>query len=172
MNTIHSPSVLNSSAAATWIPVCLPKFNPSGFVNAYVNFLGTDDPVFSAPVTPANEDAPSDPLAEHITPEPPPITGLALICVSAGGDFEAIRAWGDSAAQVSFNLIYLCSVAHTVQSVSGLTASSPVSRLTSAPARLSTLSEHSQSLAYGTSCIRVGHTYSSPVHGGRIRMRT
>jgi vacuolar fusion protein MON1 len=112
MNTIHSPSVLNSSAAATWIPVCLPKFNPSGFVNAYVNFLGTDDPIFSAPVTPANEDAPSDPPAEHTTPDPPPISGLALICVSAGGDFEAIRAWGDSAAQVSFILVCLCSVAH------------------------------------------------------------
>jgi hypothetical protein len=37
----------------------------------------------------------------HASPvtEPFPLTGLALICVSAGGDFDAIRAWGDSAAE-------------------------------------------------------------------------
>ena len=36
LNTIHSPSIYNSPANASWIPVCLPKFNPSGFVNAYI----------------------------------------------------------------------------------------------------------------------------------------
>jgi hypothetical protein len=87
MNTIHSPAVLNSSAAASWLPVCLPKFNPAGFVNAYVHFLGADDPAFAAPPTEAA--APPDPAQTH---------GLALVCVSAGGDFDAIRAWGDGVA--------------------------------------------------------------------------
>jgi hypothetical protein len=92
MNTVHSPSVLNSSATASWLPVCLPKFNPAGFVNAYVHFLGADDPAFSAPPTPTPDgDAPAP-------PDPAPEHGLALVCVSAGGDFEAIRAWGAAAA--------------------------------------------------------------------------
>ncbi|KAF9046459.1 vacuolar fusion protein MON1 [Panaeolus papilionaceus] len=43
LNTIHSPSVVNSLASASWIPVCLPKFNSSNFVNACINFLRKDD---------------------------------------------------------------------------------------------------------------------------------
>ncbi|EED82311.1 predicted protein [Postia placenta Mad-698-R] len=43
VNTIHSPSIINSSAAASWLPVCLPKFNSAAFVNAYVMFLRKED---------------------------------------------------------------------------------------------------------------------------------
>ncbi|EDR13724.1 uncharacterized protein LACBIDRAFT_245305 [Laccaria bicolor S238N-H82] len=43
LNTLHSPSILNSPASASWIPFCLPKFNPSGFVNAFIAFLRKDD---------------------------------------------------------------------------------------------------------------------------------
>ncbi|KAJ6585164.1 vacuolar fusion protein MON1 [Mycena capillaripes] len=43
LNTIHAPSILNSPASASWIPVCLPKFNPAGFVNAYISFPRKDD---------------------------------------------------------------------------------------------------------------------------------
>ncbi|KAF8967063.1 vacuolar fusion protein MON1 [Flammula alnicola] len=45
LNTLHSPSIYNSPANASWIPVCLPKFNPAGFVNAYITFLRKDDAV-------------------------------------------------------------------------------------------------------------------------------
>lgn len=43
INTIQSSSVVNSSAAASWLPICLPKFNPAAFVNAYVTFLRRKD---------------------------------------------------------------------------------------------------------------------------------
>ncbi|GJE86335.1 trafficking protein Mon1-domain-containing protein [Phanerochaete sordida] len=54
INTVHSPSIINSSAAASWLPICLPKFNPGAFVNAYVSFLrrGDDHQQPQAPVTP------------------------------------------------------------------------------------------------------------------------
>jgi hypothetical protein len=142
LNTIHSPSILNSSASASWLPVCLPKFNPSGFLNVYVNFLGdtnassTDEPrgethiprVSSPPMDNGNIGTPMGNIAEtagtehtsgadnittsshpssasslssaSITPPSehvPP--GIALLCVSSGGDFEAIRDWGDAVAR-------------------------------------------------------------------------
>lgn len=43
INTVLSSSSVNSSAAASWLPVCLPKFNPAAFVNAYVTFLRRKD---------------------------------------------------------------------------------------------------------------------------------
>ncbi|KAL0961249.1 hypothetical protein HGRIS_006211 [Hohenbuehelia grisea] len=42
LNTIHNPSILHSPASVSWIPVCLPKFNPSGFVNTYISYLRRD----------------------------------------------------------------------------------------------------------------------------------
>ncbi|KAF9049532.1 DUF254-domain-containing protein [Hymenopellis radicata] len=44
MNTVHNPSIYNSPASASWIPICLPKFNPSGFLNVYIAFLQREDP--------------------------------------------------------------------------------------------------------------------------------
>ncbi|KAF8908989.1 vacuolar fusion protein MON1 [Gymnopilus junonius] len=72
MNTIHSPSIYNSPASASWVPVCLPKFNPAVFVNAYIAFLRKDD---------------SEGLNE---------SGVALVCINGGGDLEAVRSWFDS----------------------------------------------------------------------------
>ncbi|KJA17429.1 hypothetical protein HYPSUDRAFT_146508, partial [Hypholoma sublateritium FD-334 SS-4] len=72
LNTIHSPSIYNSPANASWIPVCLPKFNPTGFVNAYITFLRRDD---------------TEGLNE---------SGIALVCVSGGGELDLIRNWCDS----------------------------------------------------------------------------
>lgn len=43
INTIQSSSVVNSSASASWLPICLPKFNQAAFVNAYVTFLRRKD---------------------------------------------------------------------------------------------------------------------------------
>ncbi|KAI0755027.1 trafficking protein Mon1-domain-containing protein [Daedaleopsis nitida] len=79
MNTIHSPSILNNSAAASWLPVCLPKFNSAAFVNAYVIFLPRSD---AAPQTPSEE-----------------ATGR-LVCVSGSADFEAVRGWADTVSNV------------------------------------------------------------------------
>lgn len=41
INAVHTPSVAANSAS--WLPICLPKFNPQGFVHAYVNFIEADD---------------------------------------------------------------------------------------------------------------------------------
>ncbi|RDX42616.1 DUF254-domain-containing protein [Lentinus brumalis] len=104
VNTVHSPSILNNSAAASWLPVCLPKFNAAAFVNAYVMFLPHGD----VPNTP--QDLPSEGEAESTaassdsddaaSTQSQPI-GIAadrraevgLICVSGNADFEAVRAW-------------------------------------------------------------------------------
>ncbi|KAI0648130.1 trafficking protein Mon1-domain-containing protein [Trametes meyenii] len=116
VNTIHSPSIINSSAAASWLPVCLPKFNSSAFVNAYVTFLprtnGQDTPqVPSSPQGPAenpvhteseelsvSDDASSrESLPVGISSGGP--TDIGLICVSGNADFEAVRGWCDTVSQ-------------------------------------------------------------------------
>ena len=111
VNTIHTPSIINSSASASWLPICLPKFNPSAFVNAYVMFLPRGD----APKTPTSP--PSEGEAETSTTvsesddaassQSLPI-GIAtdrlpeigLICVSGNADFEAVRGWCETVSNV------------------------------------------------------------------------
>jgi hypothetical protein len=110
MNTAHSPSIINSSASASWLPLCLPKYNPSVFVHVFVTFLQSEaysDSGASAPEPKAKSrmspsgDPPSSKLAQEgdsSKTEPPnrdTISGadVGLICVTANGDFEAIRAW-------------------------------------------------------------------------------
>jgi len=41
LNTIHAPSIMNSTTS--WLPICLPKYNMNGFVHAYVSFLRNGD---------------------------------------------------------------------------------------------------------------------------------
>ena len=53
LNTIHAPSIYNNSASASWLPICLPKFNSTGFVNTYVNFVRRDGDSISVPPTSA-----------------------------------------------------------------------------------------------------------------------
>ncbi|KAL1667017.1 DUF254-domain-containing protein [Schizophyllum commune] len=54
LNTVYAPSILNAPASTSWIPLCLPKFNPSGFVNAYISFLSRpDSPPAIIPVQPS-----------------------------------------------------------------------------------------------------------------------
>ena len=108
LNTIHSPSIYNSPANASWIPVCLPKFNPSGFVNAYITFLRRDDTVqLSETVTMSRSQSPepSTPVAaSSVRPdlqEGLNETGIALVCISGGGELDLIRNWCDSAIKVS-----------------------------------------------------------------------
>ncbi|KAI9058311.1 DUF254-domain-containing protein [Trametes sanguinea] len=121
VNTVHSPSIMNSSAAASWLPVCLPKFNPLAFVNAYVMFLpssnGHGTP--ATPATPQTEDSPATEQPSEPNDEEPqsgddvsssaqslPIglasdlsTEVALVCVSGNADFEAVRGWCDTISQ-------------------------------------------------------------------------
>ncbi|KAH8825219.1 trafficking protein Mon1-domain-containing protein [Flagelloscypha sp. PMI_526] len=108
LNTIHQPSIMNNPAPSTWVPVCLPKFNPSGFVNAYISFLRKEEEAGAIPppaplplfnrwnstdvMTASNKSSTSTPPVQQET-------GIALVCVSAGGSFETIRSWCDSISQ-------------------------------------------------------------------------
>ncbi|GLB38308.1 putative trafficking protein Mon1 [Lyophyllum shimeji] len=133
MNTVHSPSVLNSPASSAWIPLCLPKFNPSGFVNAYISFLRRDggDLVHQEstvaytseavdPVEPSHTQSAAPMLA---TAAPSPV---ALVCISGGGEFDSIRAWCDTVTQrlekegILDAIVAACSSRQTEYSVADL----------------------------------------------------
>ena len=111
MNTITSPSVFNSPASASWIPICLPKFNPSGFLNTYITFLRKDEPPLnSQDVQQPDGNAGSSQAGveldsgHHRNPNDLNDCGIALVCVCRGGDFDMIRSWCDSAIQVTLQL--------------------------------------------------------------------
>ncbi|CDO71428.1 hypothetical protein BN946_scf184909.g22 [Trametes cinnabarina] len=129
---------MNSSAAASWLPVCLPKFDSSAFVNAYVMFLSRSDG-HDTPATPATPEVQSPPTAdtpaetsaeetqsdEDISSSAPSLPiGLApgqspevaLVCVSGNADFEAVRGWCDTISQKLSNDGLLNSLATAIRS--------------------------------------------------------
>ncbi|KAF9454805.1 DUF254-domain-containing protein [Macrolepiota fuliginosa MF-IS2] len=90
LNTIKSPSISNSQASASWIPVCLPKFNPSGFVNAYISFL-RDEPIIDSSPSSSSTDSIKDGATEAREPS------ISLICISGTGDFDYVKDWCEGA---------------------------------------------------------------------------
>ncbi|KAF8798825.1 DUF254-domain-containing protein [Phlegmacium glaucopus] len=105
MNTIHSPSIFNSPAASSWIPVCLPKFNAGGFVNAYITFIRKDNNIRLSDVTASPSHDDPDELSEGTRTEENSQaeaqvgldeSGIAFVCISGGGEFDVIRGWCDS----------------------------------------------------------------------------
>lgn len=40
LNTLATSTTLRT--VDTWLPLCLPKFNPAGFVHAYISFIAED----------------------------------------------------------------------------------------------------------------------------------
>ncbi|KAJ8586551.1 DUF254-domain-containing protein [Rhizopogon salebrosus TDB-379] len=113
INTVYSPSIVNSPASASWIPVCLPKFNPAGFVNAYITFLrrpdadqishqrtagdnerGIADSVSTSNVAESNQGVPSWQTTRLIED-----SGIGLVCISGGSEFETVRTWCDTVTQ-------------------------------------------------------------------------
>ena len=133
VNTIHAPSILNSSASASWLPICLPRFNPSAFVNAYVPFIGRNDD--SGSITPSPSPSTTESSrgdADEVFQEGheggpdvvetsslrPPSTSqpasphkipveIGLVCVSGQADFEAVRSWCSSITEVCCLLLQL-----------------------------------------------------------------
>jgi vacuolar fusion protein MON1 len=122
MNTAHSPSIVNSAASASWLPLCLPKYNPSGFVHVFVTFLQSEaysDSGAPAPESKAKSrispsgDPPSETLAqgdgskaELSNRDTISVPDVGLICVTANGDFESIRAWCGVVTGVSCCCVY------------------------------------------------------------------
>lgn len=122
MNTAHSPSIVNSAASASWLPLCLPKYNPCGFVHVFVTFLQSEsysDSGASAPesksksrISPSS-DPPSETLAQGDSSKAElsnrdtiSVPDVGLICVTANGDFESIRAWCSVVTGVSCSCVY------------------------------------------------------------------
>jgi hypothetical protein len=97
MNTVYSPSILNSPAPTSWVPVCLPKFNPNGHVNAYISFLHKDDTPATTPVDESNVGI-GTPLAEGTSRQAS--DNVVIVAISGGAEFESIRNWCDSVARV------------------------------------------------------------------------
>ena len=122
MNTAHSPSIVNSAASASWLPLCLPKYNPSGFVHVFVTFLQSEadsESGASAPESKAKSrispsgDPPSETLAQGDSCKAElsnrgtiSLPDVGLICVTANGDFESIRAWCSVVTGVSGSCVY------------------------------------------------------------------
>lgn len=96
LNTIKSPSIMNSQASASWIPVCLPKFYPSGFVNAYISFLPRDTSQGNS--SPPSPSTTSTPPGENEMDEVQE-SNISLICVSSTGDFEHVKNWCETATK-------------------------------------------------------------------------
>lgn len=97
LNTLSSPA-LRSSASASWLPICLPKFNPKGFLYCYVSFLDSIS---------AKQDAQEDADGEPPKVEGQPRReiddvgiGLAIVTPDREG-FEKIRSVASDAETVS-----------------------------------------------------------------------
>lgn len=105
VNTAHAPSIYNSSASASWIPVCLPKFNSTGFANAYISFLWKPEPdkVERPPDREARGSRDPSPSREgNLLASQTRLVadeGICLMCISGGSEFETVRQWCDSVAQ-------------------------------------------------------------------------
>ncbi|KAF8349271.1 trafficking protein Mon1-domain-containing protein [Amanita rubescens] len=137
LNTVQSPSIFNSPAPASWIPICLPKYNPQCFVHAYISFLrrrevhGPPD----RPPTPVPEcDVPEETVGPNFNANNYAVTcnedlqspSLLLVCISTGLDMDVVRGWCDSATQklegdgLLAEIIDACRSRNTVYSVSDL----------------------------------------------------
>ncbi|KAJ7288158.1 trafficking protein Mon1-domain-containing protein [Mycena rebaudengoi] len=100
LNTIHAPSILNSPASASWIPVCLPKFNPSGFVNAYISFPRKDDGLEAEQAVPSSDESQNTVAPARARYAAHGLdSGIGLVCISGGAEFDTIRSWCDSATE-------------------------------------------------------------------------
>ncbi|KAI0039675.1 DUF254-domain-containing protein [Auriscalpium vulgare] len=104
MNTAHSPSIINSSASASWLPLCLPKFNSSGFVNTFVTYLQPEDDISdrqsAGKISEEVDNQKSvDPASSRKASTTSVRSGVGLLCVTGSGDFEMIRSWCDTVSK-------------------------------------------------------------------------
>lgn len=79
LNTLSSPSL--ASTPVSWLPICLPKFNPNKFLHAYVSHL---------------EEETSDSGGDNNPGSP---VRLAVVLPDKDG-FERVRQWTENIAEV------------------------------------------------------------------------
>jgi len=137
MNTIHAPSILNSPASASWIPVCLPKFNPAGFVNSYISFLRKGEEEAQQADSNGRESGEADAETPTLDDSRPYNgdasstvssersgklnthkldSGIALVCISGGGEFETVRTCCDAVTKVRIVKTYCSRAARDIYS--------------------------------------------------------
>lgn len=86
--TIGSPAVKGNSAS--WLPICLPKFNSNGLLHTYASYLQ----LHTAPPQGGREGEEASQISHEVaTPS------ICLAIVSASADFESVREWADVAAK-------------------------------------------------------------------------
>ncbi|KIJ17802.1 hypothetical protein PAXINDRAFT_161913 [Paxillus involutus ATCC 200175] len=122
VNTIHTPSIFNSPAAASWIPVCLPKFNAAGFVNAYISFLRkperreADASNRDSDVLEDGPDHAGERTDDASRRGAPWDASIGLVCISGGGEFETVRGWCDTVAERLNSQGLLDAISHSIDS--------------------------------------------------------
>lgn len=90
--TIGSPAVKGNSAS--WLPICLPKFNSNGLLHTYASYLTLPSPSVA---THDKADGEEDSNAEK--EEDSTVPSICLAIVSALGDFESVRDWAEVASK-------------------------------------------------------------------------
>ncbi|KAK2465184.1 hypothetical protein APHAL10511_002538 [Amanita phalloides] len=137
LNTIRSQSICNSPAPASWIPICLPKYNAQSFVHAYISFLRRQEDTRSSDRLPTPVPGPSVPegttgfkfdiddspvAGEEVFQSP----GVILVCITTGVDMDVIRSWSNGATQklesdgVLEEIVEACRSRDTIYSVADL----------------------------------------------------
>lgn len=95
VNTVYGTKALKESGTESWVPICLPKFAPQGFVHAHVSFLDADEKL----VRDAKQDEEEGEEGKQKGKHQP---DLALVLVTGNRDgFEELSAWRNEILQVS-----------------------------------------------------------------------
>jgi len=99
LNTLSSPSLSAHSgpSSSSWLPLCLPKYNPDGFLHVYVSFLreqGDDGNSGTRTGSSTSEAGVQDKDSEEEDND----IGLVVV-TPRRDDFERVRAWANTIEQ-------------------------------------------------------------------------
>ncbi|KAK4205297.1 putative vacuolar fusion protein MON1 [Triangularia verruculosa] len=71
-NMLFESGSIKSGGGESWIPICLPAFNNSGYLYMYVSFFDNDDTTTTTTSKPTTTDTPTIPEESPLPPPPPP----------------------------------------------------------------------------------------------------
>ncbi|KAK0729153.1 trafficking protein Mon1-domain-containing protein [Apiosordaria backusii] len=78
-NMLFESGSIKSGGGESWIPICLPAFNNSGYLYMYVSFFDDDNNDTQHPPTTPSQSSPSPPPTNNTPPESPQEIALILI---------------------------------------------------------------------------------------------
>ncbi|TDL17259.1 DUF254-domain-containing protein [Rickenella mellea] len=96
LNTIHAPSIFDSPAS--WLPICLPKFNPAGFLHAYVSFPQEEEEEGGGR---EGEGEPTTPKPRIVDPRPDLSVEAEDVATPTADRSEATRDKNDAPAELA-----------------------------------------------------------------------